>query len=311
MEHTKNLKNIFLNFENKMYLKNQEEKKSFYKNLNFSVNLVGIDLMRKLAIKAIGSTYKSLYNKRQLLETHTTFSSLYQNINYYFDVFIDYRGRNYPTQYLFARTIGYLKYYSQDSDSVKLTLEGFKHFLTSYYKSSLIHLELFEHFLENEKTDYDDLYNFFINNQVSHIVKNKTDFLYFYLLEIEIFSLKKNDYKTAFLIEKDMKSSGPTFLSILFRNNDLGNKTNLTEKKPNDFVKFLMINTKKFFVTELLTLVNDKNQKSKNQKAIVTELQFNIETRRILLSFENNKSLHKNAAMYFFYGQQYRNRTKE
>jgi hypothetical protein len=63
------------------------------------------------------------------------------------------------------------------------------------------------------------------------------------------------------LLEKDMKASGPTFLSILFKNKELALKTNLVEAKQNDFVGFLMEKTEHFFHHNLFELVKNKYKK--------------------------------------------------
>jgi hypothetical protein len=64
----------------------------------------------------------------------------------------------------------------------------------------------------------------------------------------------------------------------------------------------------------LLSLVNNKLAglySKKNQKFTpISEPQFKIETRRLLYIVETEKSLLKNASMFFFYGQQARNRAE-
>ena len=310
--HTKILKNCFLSFEKRIYVETGVQSNNI-KNINTVVGLGIKNLIKRIALKKIRSNYQSLYNKRQLFQTHILFAELYKNSDYFFDLFIDYRGRNYPIQYLFSRTIGYLKYYSKDSNPKKLTISGLITMLKNYYDCSLQNLILFENFIMNKNNlTLDSLYSFFLKTKVSHEVKNQTDFLYFYFLEKELFLLKENKFKTSFLIERDMKSSGPTFLAMLFRNNHLGIQTNLVEKTPNDFTQFLMANTRSFFNENLIKLVDNKVKKTNaDASSFLSNPQFRIETRRILNQFEIEKSLSKKAAMFFFYGQRKKSRSAE
>lgn len=313
--HLEKLKLCFLNFENKVNIETKTKIDNLKKLLNTTLDMSVVDLLKRQATNSLKIEVAASHNKRRQLNTHKLFFELFTKVNFYYNLFIDYRGRNYPVEYLFSRILGYLKYYTTDSEALQLTIEGFIEMLRSYYCSSLSHWENFEAFLNNNpEITLEALHNYFSHNMVSDSKKNETDFLYFFLLESEIGRLKEQNFYTSFQLERDMKSSGPTFLAMLFKNKELGRYTNLVEIDRKDFTKFLMENTRNFFDNNLLELANQAYQKSAKRKkqpfSAVDLNTFKVETRRILNEFEKEKTLSKNAAMFFFYGQQAKNRAK-
>lgn len=221
----------------------------------------------------------SMYESRRISNTFIQIAEILKDMRLYYINTIDYRSRMYPYNFLFSRTTGIYKHFLMDYESTDLDDSGLINLLNAYYT---FNTELLNKFNKYCKEHYNkkDIINFFKDNQIKN---NKSNYIYFKLLENEITKIyKSNNYKSSFLIELDQKSSSSVFLSFLFKQKSLARQCNILNEKGNDVPNYLSSKTLKFFHSKGWTTADEIN---------------------IVNDFLSNRKLHKYAFMCFCYNQ--------
>lgn len=233
--------------------------KNFYKNNNVKTTLENVlvkmsefndkNIINYLEYYNLKKDYKKRCNLRIIHNTIIQIGKIYLGFPIFFINSIDYRTRMYPWSWLFSRTTGKYKYMLNDYNKKKLTKEGLKNMISSYYfnfKNKRSEFKIFS----DENFNSDD-YHFKVKNFFKIVGKNeiekKKSFFYLKLLEMEIKEVFENGFLTNFMIEIDQKSSSAVFLSLVTGNELLAIKSNLLGGEPSDTALYLMEKSEEFF----------------------------------------------------------------
>jgi hypothetical protein len=249
--------------------------------------------------------YQKMKVKKQIFNTQCCTGEIFKDFPLYFKSFTDYRGRMYPSSYLFSRTTGFYKYILSDFISEEVTVRGLIRMLESYYFNIPTKSLKFRSFIEKDPNlSRENVFNYFLENQLNDEEYNQ-NYLYLKLLGKEIQILPDNNYKTNFLIEIDQKSSASTFLAILLRNKQLATLSNLQGGDPKDINCYLQSKTREFILNHLKIKDPTDSKKKillKNCPSLATDAE------RLISCFEKDRKLHKYGFMCYCYNQKARSR---
>jgi DNA-dependent RNA polymerase len=269
-------KNIYqetLKYKKKTLSDKKYTNDDFLKDIFINLNVSSEDYEKNSEYINHVKKFRILKQQRIIFDYFLVMSEIYEGFPIYFFNKIDYRLRNYPSSYVFARTTGVYKYFLKDYDLIQLDEQGFDSMLKAYYYPDKFLFNKYNLILKN----FESCKNFFSDNKIN--LNLTSNIIYFKTLEIEIDKCINNNMKTDFMIEVDQKSSSSVFLSIILKNKKLAEYSNLISSKSYDIPTYLGDNTENFFKY------------------------LNIHNEKLLNYFKNNRNLHKKAFMTFCYNQ--------
>ena len=216
------------------------------------------DLQNIREKRAMVQELKVAQDKRRTFDSMMLFVDIFDGFPLYFNNFLDYRTRCYPSQYLWSRTSGYFKHFLQDFEPTKLDTKGYIAFVYSYLSDPSERDEFLD-FLEVDsifdvpemvvehkftRQTRGQIYNYFRKN-----IKSPTlsDPIYKKILHNEIRNCSNSDWHTSFQIEIDQSSSVAMFFALFFWNKKLAELTNMTEVESNGIYDFLIQNSSELF----------------------------------------------------------------
>lgn len=234
--------------------------------------------------------YKTECVKRKMAYTCVNLGKLFKDTNVYIEDTFDVRGRLYPKQPIISRTSGRYKHILCEYTPFKLTPEGLKNLLRSYYAVSENLSSQLENFLSqnifSKKMGMKMLYNFFEENPLN-FYELGDNFLYISLLHTEIL-ISKTTGKTRVMLEIDQTASGGCFLALGLRNRKLALQTNVINKEYKSPYVYSMNAFPDFY---------EKNIENKDPEA--------------LKFLSNSRKIHKYAFMCYCYAQTPRGRNQD
>lgn len=305
------------------FLKSEYNVSKIWRSLISSLS--PLDQIKLLEHRRKTKEFSTLKLKRQTFNSMVKCADIFSKFPLYFDTFTDYRGRLYPGNYLFSRTTGFYKYLVTDYDKRKLTIRGYYHLLSAYFKNCETTQNKLNEILEQnsgieEKKVFKIFDKFFLENNEIYL-KPEKNILYFLLLEDELQKLQKNKYKTNICIEIDQTGSHAVFTSLLLGNKSMAEESNLIGKQKKDVNQHLMNKIESFIEASQM---EEKEQEKKKQQKKKNKQQTSKKKEedkigvkweefppRLIETLKNNRKCHKLIFMTYNYSQGPKNRAKK
>lgn len=234
--------------------------------------------------------YRNMTVERKGGLTRLVLSSILKNLPLYYTNALCSTTRAFAKEYIISRHIGCLKLLRGEYTEKYVHKKGVVYMLEAYYSGDIDLATKFKEYLSIKQGKYSkkDLQIFFDGNRIDY--SDKESVTHFMLLAVELNKLFKagKTGKTKLLLQYDQVASGLVFIALLWKNVELGRRTNLILSEidqlgPYDHAKE---NFEEFY---------EKNIETKNNK--------------VLEFVKSNKKLHKYALMCYAYNQTVYGRT--
>jgi hypothetical protein len=224
--------------------------------LSFSLEKAGISRIEYLYFLSVKKERKKLHSlklQRLNYDTMTTLAEVFVGYTLYYTDSLDYRTRMYPQSLLFSRVTGFYKYLVTDFSELTLTDSGIKNLFNAYFMSDARSLEANNCKVmkildssNSRKRNRNRLGTLFNKVRQLESPGKLSSFLYFKLLELHILSFLKSG-RSRVLLEIDQKSSSSVLLSLLVKNKELAERSNLCGGAPRDVYKYLRSRVRELF----------------------------------------------------------------
>lgn len=198
--------------------------------------------------------------------------------------------RVFAKEYILSRHIGCLKLLRCNYNENKVNVHGVVHMLRAYYSEDNSTLKRFEEFSKNLNTNLKSeiakLRAFYEGNRIDYASKEAVS--HYMLLSVELKRVFEGN-KTGLLLQFDQVASGLVFIAILFKNQELAKRTNITHS---DYIDGPYEYAMKQFESFYNSSVPVKNHKA-------------------MKFASSSKKLHKYALMCYSYNQTVYGRTND
>lgn len=236
--------------------------------------------------------YSNLYQNKSIERkgglTRLVLASILNNFPLYYTNTICATNRVFAKEYIISRHIGCLKLLRGEYTEKFVKKIGIVYTLESYYSGDKNILLKFQNYLsDKQKYTKKDLQTFFENHPINYA--DKESVTHFMLLAVELNKIFKTG-KTKILLQYDQIASGLVFISLLWKNIELGEKTNIVLSLNNNVgpYDYALSKIEEFYEINII---------SKNNK--------------VLEFIKSNKKLHKYALMCYAYNQTTHGRTQD
>lgn len=189
-------------------------------------------------------------------------ATIFQNHDLWFTIYIDFRGRNYPTTWVLHRCSGFYKHLLIENSLQSFTIFGIKNLICFLIKNLELYsnqinflqkgdlnlLNVLWDILNNKSIDLQEFHlksrfklevleeaqNWIVERGYKEIKKKNIIFLLLiYIRELLCWSRDVN-YQTGILMELDMKASGAAFYAAILREKKIAEQTKLIKNYKGD-----------------------------------------------------------------------------